>query len=184
MTVTPNGSPAWVRTAAIEDFGGSVDKTNWHGVGVTNPRTDVGAEAIMRLAADLAAAVRTAPFAVIRLLCNDGSPAAPTIEYVQMMTGIRLVSYAGDAAPAGFPSAVRNGNGDVTLTFEATPTDDYGVEGTVEILSALPELVSASAGEVSYQIPSTTTLRLRAFNSAGSALSDARISVEVYTGAS
>lgn len=181
MPVTPSGSPAWVRTADHTDYGGHTSKVNWHELPITNPRTDVGAEAITRLASDLAAAVRTSPLCTITYLCNDGSPAAPTIEFVQMMPGVRFVSYAGDAAPAGFPSAARNGDGDVTITIPSSLDDDYGVSGSVAIVGANATVQAAAARTTSYEIPTDNTIRIRAWNGA-SALADARVTVTIYSG--
>lgn len=177
---TPSGSPAWVRTADHTDYGGHTSKVNWHGQGLVNARTDVGAESIMRLAADLAAVVRTAPLCTITLLCNDGVPAAPTIESVELMTGVRFVSYAGDSAPTGFPSGARNGNGDVTLTIPSSLTDDYSVSGSVSIIGATPTVQSASDGNATYTIPTANTIRVFAW-SGGAALADARITVPIWT---
>jgi hypothetical protein len=127
MTITPSGSPAWARTADHSHYGGHTDKRNYQSQGVTNPRTDVGAEAIVRQAADTAAAVRTAKFASITYTNNDSSPAAPTVSGLEMMTGIVQSPYAGDAPPTGFPGAVRVGAGHVKFTFASSYTDEYGV---------------------------------------------------------
>lgn len=127
MTITPTGAPVWQRTTDHTDYGGNVNKKNYMGQGVVNALTDVGAEDFVRICADLSALARTSPMWVITYLCNDTSPAAPTIEVVLGMTGVRVVSYAGNAAPTGFPSAARNGNGDVTFTFDSNYSDDYGV---------------------------------------------------------
>lgn len=176
---TPSGSPPWLRAAGIEDFGGHVAKANYGSVGVVNARTDVGAEAVMALSRDLVALVNTAPFAVIYLTCNDSSPAAPTINIVNLMTGVRATTYAGDAAPAGFPSAARNGNGHVTITFDASYTDAYGVAGDFAIGTHSGSLNGSTAGSVSTDKTSATTLVCRAFDSGGSAISNASMTIEV-----
>lgn len=180
MAVTPSGSPAWVRTASHVDYGGHVGKVNLHGQGLTDPRTDVGAEAITRLASDLAAVARTCPLVTITYLCNDSVIAHPTIESVLLMTGVRFVNYAGDAAPTGFPSGERNGNGDVTLTILSSLSDEYGVSGDVSIVGARATVQNAAARTASYEIPTANTLRVRAWNGA-SALSDARVTVSIWT---
>src|SRR5688500_11807960 len=105
MAITPAGVPAWLRTVSIGDYGGHLSKENFLSKGAINALTDVDAEEYTRATADLAAVVRTAPFAIITYLNNDTGLAAPTIESALMMTGVRLVSYPGDSAPAGFPSA-------------------------------------------------------------------------------
>lgn len=127
MTITPSGSPAWARTADHSHYGGNVNKKNYQSQGVTNPRTDVGAEAITRLAADTAAAVRTAKFLSATFLNNDSSPAPPTVNSLEMMTGVLQAPYGGGSPPTGFPGAVRVGTGHVKFTFAASYTDEYGV---------------------------------------------------------
>jgi hypothetical protein len=130
---TPLGNPAWLRSAGITDYGGSTTKADYLGIGVTNPDTDLEAAALMRLADHVAALTRTAPFAVLNITCNDSVPAAPTVNYVWMQSGICLVSYAGDSAPTGFPSASRNGDGDFDVDFDASYDDAYGIAGAFEI---------------------------------------------------
>src|SRR5262245_3366112 len=137
MTTVPTGLPAWTRTATHEQYGGHANKADYQGQGVVNPRTDVGAAHIARMAADLEAAVRTAPFAVLTIKNQDTQherldsggrgtgfidpgPDAPLIESPFMMTGVRTMSYAGAFPHTGFPPAARNGTGDVTLTFASS----------------------------------------------------------------
>jgi len=178
MAITPNGLPAWTRTASHTNYGGDTNKRNYLSRGVIDALTDVGAEAICRMAADMEAIVRVAPFATITYLCVDGAPAAPTIETVFMMTGVRLTSYVGDAAPAGYPAAARNGNGDVTFTFLASYTDPYGVAGTYAPKHATAQIHSATAGEP-VVIIAAQTVRVRAFNG-GAALASPRVTLVVW----
>lgn len=177
--MTPTGSPAWTRTTSHTFYGGDVNKTNFLAQGVVDATTDVGAEEIARLAADLAALVRTAPFAVIRYLNNDTSPAAPTVEFVCMMTGIRLVSYAGDSPPTGFPSAARNVTGDVTFTFASSYSDDYGVAGSFGISTAEASANGQTAFFPTAEIVTPTTVRVRCFDAAGVAIGDKRVTLEI-----
>jgi hypothetical protein len=182
MTITPEGLPPWTRTASHTQYGGHENKQNYQNTGCINSQTDVGAEHLCRIAADLAAGIMTAPFAVITYLCNDTSPAAPTIESVLIMSGAALTtSYAGDAAPAGYPSAARNGNGDVTITFDSSYSDDYGVAGAFTPTRALPSVHVTSLVH-RYALPEVSgqTVRIRATNDAGTGVSDARVTVEVY----
>jgi len=130
------------------------------------------------MAADLEAISRTAPFATITYLNNDTSPAVPTIEVVYMMTGVRTTSYAGDAAPSGFPSAARNGDGDVTFTFDASYSDPYSVAGAFAPKHAVGNVHGTTAGEPVVVI-SGATVRVRAFNGA-SALTDKRVTISVW----
>lgn len=176
--VLPVGLPAWTRTASFDLYGGNVEKQNHLGGGVIDATTDVGAEDFSRLVSDLAAAVRTAPMAVITFLNSDTSPAAPTVETIQMMTGVRLVSYAGDAAPTGFPSAARNGTGDVTFTFSASYLDEYGVAGTFAINAAEADCLSSGAYTATAERVDATHVRVRCFNGA-SAIGNLRVTLVV-----
>lgn len=186
MAITPNGSPAWVRNADHTVYGGNVQKTNFHSQGVTNPRTDVGAEGFVRLAADLAAVARTAPFSSLTVLCNDSAPAAPTIEVVDQMTGLRVFSYEGDAAPPGYPSGARNGAGDVTITWDASYEDAYGVSGDIDIQHPLVTVHGTTPVKAVCELldPDINLLneavRVRCFTfPGGAATSNARFSLEV-----
>ena len=179
MTIIPEGLPAWTRTASHTQYGGHPNKQNYQNIGCINAQTDVGAENLCRAAADLAAVARTASFCVMRILCNDTSPAAPTIEFVNMMTGVRTTSYAGDAAPTGFPGAARNGNGDVTVTFDSSYTDDYGVEGDFAPTQA-HTTVFATAHRVAPVEISGQTVRVRVADAAGAAVSDPRFTLAVW----
>lgn len=179
MTTIPTGSPAWLRTAEITQYGGDVNKQNYLSQGVIDAQTDVGAEDFCRITADEAAVTRTSEFATIVYLCNDSSPAAPTIETAYMMTGVRLTSYAGGAPPSGFPSAARNGNGDVTFTFASSYADEYGVSGAFEIRTA-----TACGHGSTFVLPvveklSATTVRVRCFFHDGTAVSDARVTLTI-----
>ncbi len=176
---TPDGSPAWMRVAAHTDYGGNVNKQNYLSRGVIDALTDVGAEAICRMSADLEACVRTCPFATITYLCNDSGTSPPTIEVVYMMTGVRTTSYAGNTPPSGFPSAARNGNGDVTFTFASTYSDAYAVSGAFTPQHAIAGLYGATAGSVTCVI-SGQTIRVRAFVAAGTAMSDALVNLQVW----
>src|ERR1041384_16547 len=103
--VIPEGSPLWGRTVDFAHYGGNVEKSNYLSRGAIDALTDVDATQFARMTADLASIARTAPFAVITLVCNDTAPSAPTIEFAHLATGVRLTSYLGSAAPVGFPSA-------------------------------------------------------------------------------
>lgn len=145
MPTIPTGAPAWVRNVDHTVYGGDVNKTNWQSQGVTNSRTDVGAEAFCRLTADLAAVVRTAPFFEIRVLCDDTTPANPTVQYVRMMTGQRASTYAGGSPPAGFPFVARVSNGLFGVRFDGPYLDPYGVVGVFDLQHAVVQLHGASA---------------------------------------
>lgn len=180
MTITPSGLPAWTRTASHSQYGGNVNKRNYLSEGVVDAQTDVGADEFCRIAADLEAVIRTAPFATITYLNNDGVPAAPTIESVYMMTGVRTTSYAGDAAPVGFPSAERNGTGDVTFTFASSYDDAYGVSGDLSLEHGLGTAHGSTFADPTVEVVTAQTIRVRVFDAAGSALADKRVTVEVW----
>ena len=183
MQIIPTGVPAWLRQNNFASYGGHLEKKNFASRGAINPKTDVSAEAFSRIAADLAAVALVAPFGVFTILCDDSTPGPPTVEYASMMTGTRSSSYLGNAPPTGFPSVARNGNGDFTMTFAATYTDPYGVAGALELKNPKPTLVGSTPGSAQAEILTATTLRVRAFVLAGTALSNARVSLNVGSGA-
>jgi hypothetical protein len=191
MSIVPTGSPAWVRNADHTVYGGDTNKVNFHSQGVVNARTDLGAEALCRLAEDLSAAVRTAPFCIITVQCNDGgSPAAPTVLAVNQMTGVRVVTYAGATPPAGFPSVARNGNGDVTFKWDAAYTDDYGVSGDVHIVHADVGISGSVALSSAWQLLDNDSnglnesVRVKVFDTAGAAAVSPMFTLTVTTGSS
>jgi len=177
--MTPTGSPAWTRTASHVQYGGDTNKRNFLSQGVIDAQTDVGAAELARIAADMEALVRTMPFAIITFLNSDAAPAAPTIECVYMQTGVQLVSYLGGAAPSGFPSAARNGTGDVTFTFASSYSDPYGVSGSYAVSHAGGTVLSATAAIVTCET-TATTVRVRCFTDAGAAVGDKRVTIEVH----
>lgn len=178
--VTPTGNPAWLRSIGFEDYGGSESKVNYQNQGVVNPRTDVGAEGFARACSDQAAVTRTVGFTVLTVTCNDTSPAAPTVHAVNMMTGVSA-TYAGGSPPAGFPTLARVSAGKFTVTFAATYDDAYGIEGAFGITHALAAGHGASSNTptVSYTAGGVV-LTVSCFAAAGTALSDAKCTVEVW----
>lgn len=176
---TPSGAPAWTRTAGIEDYGGHMQKVNFASQGVINARTDVGAEAINAIARDLVAATRTAPFAVLKVQCQDTAATAPDIGPALLMSGTRSAPYSGATPPAGFPAAVRNGDGDVTLTFDADYLDDYSVSGALIITGADGGLMGAIAGIVTCEV-SGSTVRCRVTDTSGGAMTDTAFTLQVW----
>ena len=177
--MTPAGLPAWSRTADHTVYGGHVNKQNYQSQGLINPRNDVGAEALCRLAADAEATTRTCPFAILTFLNHDGSPAAPTVEFANLMTGVRTTSYEGGAAPTGYPSAARNGTGDVTFTFAAAYSDPYGVSHPFTPTHITFGFHGTTFLVATYVI-SGSTIRVRCFDAAGSALGDRRVTLVVH----
>jgi hypothetical protein len=136
MSIVPTGLPAFTRTADITQYGGHPNKANYQSLGTVNPRTDISAEGLARMTADLAAVVRVMPFAQILYTCQDAFPGAPLITAALLQTGITLVQYTGDDPPTGFPSAARNGDGDVTFTFASSYSDDYAIASAFSVTHA------------------------------------------------
>lgn len=145
MTV-PVGYPSWTRTASIEQYGGDLAKRNWGGTGAIDALTDVTAEQLTRLTADLAAVVRPAPMATIRIFDSNArsKTTSASLADIQVLSaacqwGIATGAYQGDTPPAGFPSvtiaSTIYGRGYV-LDFGASQNDDYGVAGAIDIKCA------------------------------------------------
>jgi hypothetical protein len=86
MATTPNGTPAWTRSADHTFYGGHVDKANYQDEPIVNPKTDVGANAIQRMAADLAAVARMANFATVTFTANE-SGSSISVTACRLMTG-------------------------------------------------------------------------------------------------
>lgn len=179
--IIPTGKPVWERANDHTSYGGNVEKQNHLGQGAIDSLTDVAAEEFSRMVADLAAVARTAPFLVLTYECNDASPAAPTIVTASGMLGQRTASYEGDAAPTGFPSAVRNGDGDVTFTFSSSYLDEFGIAGSFQLSHPRANLVFG-AGSAPCEIVTATTVRVRAYTSGLSAFADAKVTLVVHSG--
>lgn len=181
----PAGNPSWTRTATPEFYGGHQNKRNYLSLGSIDARTDVNAEQIKRLTADLAAVVRTAPFAVIDYVCNDTAPAAPTILRCRLQTGVVFESYPGDNPPQGFPSAARLSDGKVRFTFPVSPVDDYGATIALNLTAGMGNLQMGVEGDVSV-VPvdpnvdtNNESADVAARDDAG-AIADAVVSVELW----
>lgn len=182
MAVIPTGYPYWVRATGFGNYGGNVNKRNHLLQGAIDPETDVTAEQLARLSADMAGVARVAPFATLTITCNDTSPAAPTVNMALLATGVNLVGYAGDSAPSGFPSAARVSDGKFTLTFGSSYSDDYSVSGSFDARAAMASQLSTALGSAVVSRDSATQLTVAAFDAAGAADADAVVSVVVYTG--
>ena len=178
MAITPNGSPSWVRNASHETYGGHTDKTNYQAQGVVNPRTDVGAEAIVRMAADLAAATRTMPFAVLTFVGRDSTTDHPNVEFCSLQTGLQITTYVGDSPPSGFPTVTRSSDGVHVITFATSYLDEYGVSGSFAPTMALPGPAGATGFDVSSVVSGQTVTVYS--TSGGSPIQDKRVTVEVW----
>jgi len=178
MTITPTGLPAWTRTAAHTDYGGHTSKTNYMGGGVINAKTDVGAEQVCRMAADVAALVRVAPFAVLTIQFNDTPAADPTILYANLMTGV-TANYEGDNPPSGFPSASRAADGVCLLSFDSSYSDDYGV--AADFAPEQAEGTGHGSSNVIVDVAiSGTDLQVTCADEVGGSVTDPLVTVVVY----
>lgn len=182
MTITPAGSTTWEREASADIYGGHADKEDYQGQGVVNPKTDISAAQFARLCADVAANSRTAPFSVVTLTCNDSSPAAPTVSYVnQMDVGISATSYAGDSPPSGFPTCTRVSDGKVQIAWPALPADDFGVTGALVIRHVTGNIINYPSGYSTLLIVQVddTTWTFEAYD-LSAVIPDVAMTVEVW----
>lgn len=182
MAVIPTGRPVWERASDHTTYGGNVEKKNHLSQGSIDALTDWSAEEFSRLVADFSAVARTAPFAVITYTCNDSSPGAPTIVRVNGMIGVRNTPYVGNAAPTGFPSASRNGNGDVTFTFDGVYLDPYGISGTFVLAHPRATTIGTDGGTAPCERLSDTSVRVRGYDKVGNVDLDAMITLVVNSG--
>lgn len=152
---TPNGSPAWVRANDFTTYGGHLSKRNYQDIPIINPKTDVSAEALCRLAADLAAVQRTAFFAALTF--SPADPSHPSVTNVRLMTGITSTPYTGNAPPTGYPSVAYQSTGYYIVTFATSYADPFLVSGALDL-----QVAQASAFKSGVSM-STTVERINAY---------------------
>jgi len=176
MAIVPTGNPAWVRANDHTTYGGNVNKIDYQSVGPVNPRTDIGAAQFCRLVADVAAIQLTAPFAELTFLCSDTAPAVPAIESYNSMAG-------------AVPTAVRNGNGDVTFSWLDSYADPYSIVGLINMVHAeatghgpAPLICTVELLDLS-ATGRNESIRVRAWDVAGVPAIDPRITLIATTGA-
>jgi hypothetical protein len=177
MSIVPTGNPAWVRSNGHTAYGGNVNKVNYQSVGTVNPRTDLSAENLCRIAADLAAVARVSPFAVMTFTCDDTTPAAPTINTYYAMAG-------------SSPTPTRNGNGDVTFQWAGSYADDYGVVANANIIAATATVVTSGANTYVATVELLDanangvfeSVRVRVVDQAVAAVSNAKVCLTIWTG--
>lgn len=88
---------------------------------VTDPTTDLSAEASNEMRCDVAAMTRTATRAIVKFTVSGGAVTIANTDF-EAVYGNSL-TYK--------PSGVVNGNGDYTITFPATVNDARGIEHDV-----------------------------------------------------
>jgi hypothetical protein len=157
MSVSPTGSPAWTRAAAFTDYGGHLSKANYQGQAAVNLRTDFDAAALQRLADHLTSCARVGPFAVINYTNNDTPAAAPTINWITMMTGIDPDGYAdGSIPPSGFVTMTRISPGVVRATLATSYIDPYGVSGAFQLRTARATILANNSYEATTDVATAT----------------------------
>lgn len=128
-------SPLWARTSNATDYGGHPNKRDYGETGCVNALTDVSAAQIKRMAADLAAIARTIPL-WRGVVSRSGT--AISVTGSRPVWADTAAPYNGAAAPTGHPAAALTDTNQVTLTFPATATDEYGNAASISILTCFP----------------------------------------------
>lgn len=179
MAISPAGLPAWSNTADHTYYGGDTEKQDYLNQGPIDALTDIAASEWVRAAEDEAATVRVADFAMLQFTCNDGSPAAPTVNTVKMMTGVNLVGYAGGSPPSGYPTGARVGTGHVTFTFASSYTDAYGVSQALTIRGAQATVNTTTIGYDATASWSGQVVTVKVTDAAGIAVADQEVTLEI-----
>lgn len=132
------------------------------------------------MVADLAAAVRTAPFATLTI--NDQNAGAdPTVVFATTMaTGAAPSMYDGGSPPLGFPAVTRDADGEFTITMPADADDDYGVTEAVEIRHIVASLCGSLPGFIAVEQLTTTTAKIRVWDISATLVAGRVFSVRVW----
>lgn len=132
-------------------------------------RTGWSASAHARAAADLVAAKRTAPLAVLTYTSSGGGV---TLHNCWSMVEIGTVS-------AYAPTLTRSATGVVLVTFPVQVADEYDISGTLCIRGARATLNGTTAGLRAIEIVSPNSVRVRTFDSSGVA-ADRKVTLKVF----
>ena len=162
---TSYGTPPWNRTMALGDYGGDLNKRNYGGRGVVDPRTDIDAGQINRMAADLCALSRTAAFSVVTV---DGAT-TPNVTHA-VVGAVETVSagYVGSSPPDGFPTVTRVATGHFKLVWETTYADASGATADFTPIVAVPSIAgSGSDIAVCSSVISTTEVHVYVWKFSG-----------------
>lgn len=138
--MTTYGTPPWNRTMVLEDYGGHANKRNYGGRGVVDPRTDIDAGQVQRMAADLCAVARVAPFSVVTV---DGAT-TPNVTHA-VVGAVETVSsgYVGSSPPAGMPTVTHVGTGHFKLVWEVSYSDASGDSANFVPSAAAPSIAGS-----------------------------------------
>ena len=144
MAITPAGQPSWARVNDHTAYGGDLNKQNYLAQDAVDPRTDITAQNLCRIAEDLAAFARMADFAKVTAQLNDTSPAAPTI-----------LSYR-SLAPSSTPATARVADGRARFTWDDSYVDSYGVSHDIDIKGAWVTVIGSAAAIPNVLLEDTT----------------------------
>lgn len=133
MSIAIKGTPYWTRTSVVGDYDGSIEKQNYNGIGIINPRTDVSAEGYNRVAATLVSLANVAPVCVINFQGRESGSLTPLILSCMLGNGAMALNYDNTSVPTGFPTVVNAGSGIYTVTMPTAMTDQFGVSGNVTV---------------------------------------------------
>ena len=126
----------------------------------SSPTTGWSAAAHARAAADLAAAKRIAPFAVLTFTC------ATTIITLHACYSMLDVS----AASALTPVLTSPSTGVVLITFLPQAADEYDISGAICIRHARAVVHGSTARKRTVELVSPNSVRVRIFDASGSAV--------------
>ena len=173
-SITPTGVPAWVHTNDHTAYGGDVNKENYAGERSVDAQTDFNAAELCRVAADLEALARVAPFATITYTQDDSGLNDPTIDAYDAMAGTD-------------PTLTRQSDGVVQLAWETKYEDPYGVEGDIHI-AHVEATVAGAVGAYATWIPwdlnadgKVEAVRVCCWDHAGNPILDTTVTVTVTT---
>lgn len=179
MAITPTGSPVWLRQNDHTKYGGDTNKKNYQSRGAINAQTDLTAENVCRIAADMAAIGKTAPFCSFIAVFDDSNPGNPSIAASSYLT-----------MAGSIPTAVRVGDGHAYFDWDASYTDDYSQAGDFNIVGVQVSLEGSSAGAAVWEIEDDNTdglnerLVVRVFDAGGAARTSPTVGITVWTGPS
>jgi hypothetical protein len=110
-------------------------------------------------------------FAEIEVFCDDTGTTATVVSY-KGQNGVGL-SFA--------PTVLRLGDGHVRITWSTTYTDEYGVEGTLDLKRPKPYGIGTAFLNVVATVTAANIIEVRCFDASGAAETDRSFVVEVST---
>lgn len=177
--VVPSGSPSWTRTADFTNYGGDLHKQDFLNRGPIDSLTDVGAASFARMTNDLAAAVRTAPLAVITFGGVIGG--SPSVSWAATPSGVRVTPYPmGAGAPSGCPRVDHESVGTYLITFDSTLTDSFSVSAPFSIMSASVSPMHTSVCRGTAEMVSSTVVRARVYDASDALINPDSVGLEVW----